>query len=137
MIVARFSDAANDGTPANEGKMPWDQLVFLQYKQRSGTEIGSLQFIGQSQITNKATLNTMLDAFARSGRSTPDELSHVLTLRSVQDGALAGGPESQAFDAISWTDNVNGVYWLLSDFHKQLGNKRISQIYLRINNPGG
>jgi hypothetical protein len=24
MIVARFSDAANDGTPANEGKMPWD-----------------------------------------------------------------------------------------------------------------
>jgi hypothetical protein len=137
MIVARFSDAANDGTPLNEGKMPWDQLVFLQFKQLSGVNIGKLRFIGQSQITNKATLNTMLDAFARNGRSTPDEMSDVLTLRSVQGGAHAGGPESQAFDAISWTDNVNGVYWLLSDFHKQLGNKRILQFFLRFNNPGG
>lgn len=137
MIVAHFTDAANDGTPANEGKMPWNQLVFLQYKQLSGGNIGNLQFIGQSQISNKATLNTMLDVFERSGRSTPQQMSEVVSIRSVQDGALAGGPESQAFDALSWSDNVNGVYWLLSDFHNALGNKRISQFHLRFNNPGG
>jgi hypothetical protein len=28
------------------------------------------------------------------------------------------------------------VYWLLSDFHKALGNKRISQFRLISNNPG-
>jgi hypothetical protein len=136
MIVVRFSDAANDGTPANKGKMPWDQLVFLQYKQLSGGNIGELQFIGRSQINNKATLDTMLDVFERSGRSTPEQMGEVVSIKSVQDGAPAGGPESQAFDAPSWSDNVNGVYWLLSDFHKALGNKRISQFHLRFNNPG-
>ena len=136
MIVVRFSDAANDGTPANKGKMPWDQLVFLQYKQLSGGNIGKLQFIGRSQINNKVTLNTMLDVFERSGRSTLEQMGEVVSIRSVQDGAPAGGPESQAFDALSWSDNVNGVYWLLSDFHKALGNKRISQFHLRFNNPG-
>lgn len=136
MIVAHFTDAANDGTPANEGKMPWDQLVFLQYKQFRSGKIEPLQFIGQSQIENKATLNTMLDAFEHGGRSTPQQMGQVMSFRSVQDGAPAGGPESQAFDALSWSDNVNGVYWLLSDFHKALGNKRISQFHLRFNNPG-
>jgi hypothetical protein len=135
MIVARFSDARNDGTPAND-KMPWDQLAFLQYKQLSGDKIGQLQFIGRSQISNKATLNTMLDAFGHSGRSTSQQMGQVLTVRSVQDGAVAGGPEAQAFDALSWSDNVNGVYWLLSDFHNALGNKRISQFHLKFNNPG-
>jgi hypothetical protein len=136
MIVAHFTDAANDGTPADEGKMPWDQLVFLQYKQFRGGDIGELQFIGRSQISNKATLNTMLDAFERGGRSTPEQMGQVVSFRSVQDGAPAGGPESQTFDALSWSDNANGVYWLLSDFHKALGNKRISQFHLRFNNPG-
>jgi hypothetical protein len=28
------------------------------------------------------------------------------------------------------------VYWLLSDFHKALGTKRISQFHLIFNNPG-
>jgi hypothetical protein len=120
MIVAHFTDAANDGTPANEGKMPWDQHVFLQYKQFRGGKIEPLQFIGRSQIGNKATLNTMLDAFERGGRSTPQQMGQVVSFRSVQDSAPAGGPEPQAFDVLSWSDNVNGVYWLLSDFHKAL-----------------
>lgn len=137
MIIAESSNAAADGTLANEGKMPWDQLVFLQYKQLRGGETGKLSFIGRAQIENKATLNTMLDVFEYNGRSTSDQMSGVMSIKSVQDGATAGGPESQAFDALSWSDNVNGVYWLLSDFHNSLGNKHISQFHLRFNNPGG
>jgi hypothetical protein len=71
MIVAHFTDAANDSRPVSEGKTLRNQLVFLQYKQCRGGETKDLQFIERSQVANKATLITMLDGFERDGRSTP------------------------------------------------------------------
>ena len=43
--------------------------------------------------------------------------------------APAGSQELAAFNALSRTDNVKGVNWLLADHHTEFGNKRIQTIY--------
>ncbi len=131
LIVSDYSDLRDvEGKPV--GDMRWNELVFSRYKanmEKLGTGMTNLQHVGRSKITNLATRNTIMTA---QNRNPGLEENGVFTFRA---GATDAN-EKAAFDALSRTDNVNGVYWFLSDFHGALGNKKLTAIHSQVD-PGG
>lgn len=129
MIVADFSLKSGDSnSPANQ--VPWNQLLFKQYKdvmdKRNGGNLLNLQSIGRSEILSVPTRKTIETAMERTGQKSVS-YSEVATFRA---DAAPGTEEAKAFEALCRTDNVNGVLYLLSDYHQALGNKRITNIHV-------
>lgn len=62
----------------------------------------------------------------RTGQQS-NSLSEVATFRAQ---AVPGSEEAKAFEALCRTDNINGILYLLSDYHQALGNKRITNIHI-------
>jgi hypothetical protein len=79
-----------------------------------------LEHVARVGVRNKATVNTVKTAY--------EETSFHGTMAKFRADA-ADPKEKKAFDALSRSDNVNGVYWFLGDYHNALGDKKVTAIH--------
>ena len=133
LIVADLSDLRDvDNQPV--GDMRWNELVFSRYKsnmENLGTGMTNLEHVGRTNVVNSATIQSITTAHDRNS-GLDLEGKGVFTFRADATDAN----ERAAFDALSRTDNVNGVYWLLSDFHTALGDRKLTAIHSELNADG-
>lgn len=93
-------------------------------------DLKNLQQVGRVSVKNPATLATIKQAYAEN--SIKPDSDALATFRADSTDAN----EERAFDALSRSDNVNGVHWLLSDFHNTFGNKRVTAIHTKLEDGG-
>lgn len=92
----------------------------------------NLQLMDRSQIDNTATKTTWQTAirnvYGRDSTADGFDKDQVFRFRSDSDNP----DEKKAFDALSFSDNVNGVWWMLTESYQTLGKKRITAIHGRL-----
>ncbi len=134
IIIADVNDVNQDGNQ-KDFRVRWNRFIIEQYRNlmeehRLGTD--NLQLMGRSRISNRATKTTLQTAIRNGyGRDStgPDfDKDQVFRFGSDSDNPV----EKTAFDALSFSDNVNGVWWTLTNFYQTLGKKTITAIRGRL-----
>jgi hypothetical protein len=136
IAFADYSEGEDDHTAPSK-KLRWNELMYSQYKTHmdnmNGGNVGGLRYFGRTTVDSPATKPTIDTAAARTGQFKEDE-NAFYTFRPDADPS---SEMAKAFEAICRTDNVNGVLWLLSDYHNALGNKKITALQWRQKEHGG
>ena len=128
VVIAKYSMAAADTNQVSD-RLTWSEFIFQQMKefsedQTAPYDIKNLKFIVRYQVSSPATITALKAAYQ----------ANKLDYAGGQKGkfskdAADGTPEKQAYNALSLTDNVKGVNWLLADHHNEMGNKQIVAIH--------
>lgn len=124
-IGALTSYRDQDPLKDSPDRIEWSELMFHQLNEISRGSVSALSAVARvSIVTGKATDTTIKTALTRTGRTT-NEPKEVVTFRA---DAPAGSEETLAFEALSRTDNVNGVLFLLADHFDAIGRKTVTAI---------
>ena len=131
LIAADFSLNREDGKDLPG--LRWDDTIFQQYKEYM-TDLGvgtkNLKHVSRVDVKNPATLAIIKQAYKETEFQSAG--GNVATFRADS----ADVTEVRAFDALSRSHNVNRVCWLLSDFHQEMGNKRVAAIHTSLDDEG-
>ena len=112
IIVAESNDVNLDDNQ-KLSRVRWNRLIVEQYQElikERGLGTANLQLMGRNQIDNTATKTTLQTAirnvYGRDSAVEDFDEDQVYRFRSNSDNP----DEKKAFDALSFSDNVNGVW---------------------------
>lgn len=123
-IGALESFRVKDPLRGGPNEIVWSERVFHIYSAIMANVVNGLNSVAQCSIANTATELTIESALTKTGQTT-NSPSEIVTFRRNADGE-----EALAFEAISRSDNVNGVLWLLADHFTSMGRKDITAIHV-------
>lgn len=118
VIIAKNSWAKFDGS---KDRLTWNQLVFKNWKDVAGSDVGKLKWIVRDTINNWDTLSVINKALSKAGKDPDKPFSH------EQVGVFE--PSDESFKALAGTDNGKGPFYMLANYHKELGDLKVVRIH--------